>query len=88
MPDEKDPNSTLPFKFVEVEWIDALHGETWEHSSSLPKPVLVKSRGWLIAQDIEGITIANSYFVAKDDFFYGEAVAIPFEMVRTIKDYP
>lgn len=88
MPAEEKPTA-FPHKFVEVEWIDALTADPWECKETLPEPVLVTSRGWLIKQDLEGITLCCSYFPIKgkpDEYIYGESVAIPFEMVKSLAE--
>lgn len=79
-------------QFVEVVWLDAwvdddnfatAHGLALTH-----KPMVVKTRGWLILDDSIGVSVANEESTTEDDgkVFRGRTF-IPRAMIQSVTPY-
>jgi len=71
-------------KFVEVEWADAISTADWRDDHHLPAVVKCTSRGWLLIDDDEQVTLAGT-LQEGDDGHVGEIVSIPRGMVKRIR---
>ncbi len=74
-------------KFVEILWHDAISDSEWMDVKSLPVVVPCVSRGWLLIDDAQQVTLAATIQV-QDGGSVGEVVSIPRGMVhkmRTLK---
>lgn len=71
-------------KFVEVLWNDAASTATWTDVASLPGVVQCVSRGWLLIDDAQQVTLAATIQV-KDGGEVGEVVSIPRGMVTKMR---
>ncbi len=67
-------------KFVEVKWDDAHSTAEWTERKSLPPVTKCVSRGWLMRDDAEAITLAATLQISNGDDV-GEIVTIPRGMV-------
>lgn len=74
------------YKYVEVNWKDAISDSGWIERKSLPLPAVIVSRGWLVVDHDEYITLAGSLgddTDEKEDF--GEVITIPKGWTTNIK---
>lgn len=71
----------LPFDtFIEVVWDDAVSDDGWVDIKSIEPVTRVVTRGWLVQDIPESITLANSIFV-KDKETVGGSQTIPRGMI-------
>jgi len=76
------------FPFVEVVWVDsAVSSDQWCEVKSLPRPITIVSRGWLVINDDGCIAIAASH-QDEDNSMVGESITIPKEAIKSITDLP
>lgn len=47
-----------PWKFVDVTWIDANSGTGWQKMKDVPEGSVCSTRGWLIKETPDWITVA------------------------------
>lgn len=78
-----------PFKFVEVEWLDANSGSGWEELKDIPQPARVLTRGWLISETLDGITVAGTWSPSEgcnrhEEF--NQTISIPNGMLVELRD--
>ena len=73
-----------PLRFVEVEWHDAHSTAEWTERKSLPSVTKCVSRGWLLRDDKEAVTLAATLQVENGDDV-GEIVSIPRGMVQKMR---
>lgn len=77
-----------PYKSVEVIWNDAAsNSATWVHVSEVQRPEQVNTRGWLVHDEPDFITIASS--VSNEDLeedIVGNTMTIPRGMIVSIKE--
>lgn len=71
-------------KFVEVEWSDAHSTAEWTDRKSLPPVTKCVSRGWLLRDDKEAVTLAATLQIENGDDV-GEIVSIPRGMVQKMR---
>lgn len=79
-------------QFVEVVWLDAwvdddnfatVHGLSLTH-----KPLVVKTRGWLLVDDTVGVSVANEESTTEDDGkVYRGRTFIPRAMIQSVTPY-
>lgn len=62
------------YKYVEVTWIDAVSVSEWVAPDKLPCPAVIRTRGWLVGENKDHITIAGTL---SEDGGYGEVITIP-----------
>ncbi len=79
-----------PYKFVEVEWLDANSGGGWEQMHELPEVAMVHTRGWLVKQDLEGIVVSGTWSPKDpekgDKEQFNQSIAIPMGMVVNLRE--
>jgi hypothetical protein len=79
----------LPWPFVEVRWRDSVSDSKWRNLKDLPKTVEIRSRGWLLVDGDEEITVAATLGAVSDgDPAVGEVTAIgrgSISSIRTLK---
>ncbi|MEM8575510.1 MAG: hypothetical protein AAGF48_12845 [Pseudomonadota bacterium] len=72
---------TLPkLPFVEVHWDDAHNHATWETKDTVPKVAKCVTRGWVVKEDKEGITLAHTFSASAgehDEDQFGGCETIP-----------
>lgn len=76
-------------KFVEVTWLDANSGTGWLKKADIPKPSPCTSRGWLIHEDLDGLTLAATIGhpdPGVQDAEYNQTISIPMGMVTELKE--
>ncbi len=71
-------------KFVEVAWSDAVSTANWLSPGELPPVVDCVSRGWLLIDDKQQVTLAATIQV-QDGGEVGEIVSIPRGMVQKMR---
>ncbi len=71
-------------RFVEVEWSDCVSTAEWTERKNLPKLTKCVSRGWLLRDDKEAVTLAATLQVENGDDV-GEIVCIPRGMVQKMR---
>lgn len=71
-------------KFVEVEWADAVSTADWRSPDNLPRVIPCISRGWLVIDDEEQVTLVAT-MQQMDNGHVGEVVSIPRGMVLRIR---
>ena len=77
----------LPWKFVEVKWQDSVSDSKWRNLTDLPKTVEIRSRGWLLVDERDEITVAATIGAVKDgEMAVGEVTAIGRGAIRSIKE--
>lgn len=70
-------------RFVEVEWIDAISVATWRAPDEMPRVTQCISRGWLIVDEKEQVTLAATRQPINGDL--GEIISIPRGMVKRMR---
>ncbi len=71
-------------RFVEVEWDDAHSTAEWTERTKLPDVTKCVSRGWLLRNDKEAVTLAATLQIQNGDDV-GEIVSIPRGMVKKMR---
>lgn len=73
-----------PWKYVEVDWIDAVSENAWTAAGECPCVANIKTRGWLVKKDKNSITIAGTITILddgeeedEDKIDVGEIITIP-----------
>lgn len=77
-------------KFVEVKWWDIRSDATWRGLDKLPRPVNCTSRGWVVAEDKETLTLAGTIGHKADDDpddeeLVGEIIVLPRGCIKSVK---
>jgi hypothetical protein len=62
------------FRYVQVEWVDAISYTDWREASEAGQLPVITTRGWLIRDEEKFVTIAGS--IGQDGQF-GEIITIP-----------
>ena len=77
----------LKYQFVEVRWRDSVSDSKWRNLTDLPKTVVIRSRGWLLVDEPEEITVAATFGAVKDgEVAVGEVTAIGRGSIVSIKE--
>ncbi len=66
-----------PWPFVEVRWIDSATSGGWAEIKDLPKPADMITRGWLVVDNDDYITLAGTYYHDDGIVQVGEFISIP-----------
>lgn len=77
------PQVPVPYKFVEVEWLDAKSDNEWQKPEHVVKPVAARSRGWLVTDGLEHVTVCGSITADGD---VSDCIAVPRGMVENLLD--
>lgn len=71
----------MSYPFVEVRWVDAISVSSWVAPEDFPAPMNVLSRGWLVVDLPDYITLASTMHESE----FGEVVTIPRGMVQSVQ---
>lgn len=77
------------YRFVEVEWLDAVTDSAWQDAEGLPSPARCLSRGWLTHESeshvVVSSTISEITDPKQDAAHLNNSIAIPRGMVKRIR---
>lgn len=85
------PAQNSKLAFVEILWDDAwmdndnfatVHGIELTH-----KPMVVKTRGWLLVDDAAGVSVANEESKTEDGTVFRGRTFIPRQMIKSVTPY-
>ena len=71
-------------KFVEIHWDDAASSSEWRKRDELPTVMGCVTRGWLLYEDDNQVTLAATLQKVNDGEV-GELISIPQGMVKKMK---
>lgn len=71
------------YKYVEVTWIDAISDSSWLQEADFPLPAIITTRGWLVREEKDFITLAGTLGQEGD---FGEVITIPRCWANAIKE--
>lgn len=79
----------VPYKFVEIEWLDANSSNSWDKKEELPKAARAVTRGWLSNQTLDELVVSATYSPSdshseKEEF--NQSIAIPMGMVISLTE--
>lgn len=66
-----------PWKYVEVDWADAVSSLKWADNGKFPSPQTFTTRGWLVFETLDHIVLAGTVGWDIDLWIYGEVISLP-----------
>lgn len=70
--------SRLPeWRFVEAVWIDSSSDGEWTKERDLPEALTMTTRGWLVKETENAITLAGTFYDDGGTWMFGEFITIP-----------
>ena len=78
----------IPWVFVEAAWNDANSTCDWCSLTALPKLTPVITRGWLVSDTADTVTLAGSYQWSNDQHDVGEVISIPRGCLVSLTELP